>query len=264
MGNKLLILSMSCNRDDYLFEEKIILNTWGKPIINGEYDNIKLWFFRGGEETRLDEENHVLFVKESDTLKSTYKKNLAAFNFFIENDDFDWVIMTNTSTVLNIPLLNKLVNSDILEEDNYYGGELIMQLKSYPFFRGDLILLSRKVVQTLDYHDCDKYNDVAIFNSLICKDVYFHNFLNKLRQLKSVFDITHINLNDIGSYFSIRTKQYDRKNTGIISINIVGCYSFLCSDKKEYDLKTLVYSPKYVETNNGIYQLKKIEEFEKF
>lgn len=263
MNNKLLILSMSCNREDYIFEEKVIRNTWGKPIINCEYENIELCFFRGGKITEYDEENHVLTVDEQDDLSSTYKKNLKAIKYFLVNSDFDWVLITNTSTVMNVPLINKFINSEIINEEYYYGSSLCFPLLNTPFFRGDFMLLSRKTVENLEYGQKDFANDTAIFRHLLTKDNDYSLFLSKLRQVKSCVDFKRINLNGIGSNFMFRVKTYERKNPDTIPITSVGVFNFMNADKNEYDLNTLVYPPKYVEANVGIFKIEKIKEFDK-
>lgn len=262
MKNKLLILGLSCNLDQFIREEKICFNTWAKPIREGKYKNISMYFFRGAENESIDEENGVMFVKGRDDISHTYEKTYNALQFSLKIFDFDWVIITNTATVLNLPLINELLNSNLLDENKYYGGEFIFPIKLTPFFRGNFILLSKTNIKKLKPDNSDLgANDIVIFDEFLKIDNIYANYLKKFVQLNGVFDIKRISINEIGSNFFISTKAYDRKNSDAIVVNIVGCTSLLKSDKKKYDITKLLYAPKYITANTGMYKIEKIEDY---
>ena len=261
MKKKILILGLSCNLDDYIKEEKFALNTWGRDI--KEYDNFELYFFKSGECTKIDTLNNIIYVQSHDEINYTWEKTLKALKLSLLSFDFDWVILTNTATVLNIKLIDQFVNSDLINEDNYYGCELMCPVKIVPFFRGNFIMLSRKTLKSLDYDfskNLEGDNDIQLFDYLCSKDNVYKTFLSKLIQVNGITDIKNIKLNNIGSNFCINTKIFDRTNPDLIILNIVGCSSLIFSDKNSYDLKKLIWSPKYMTANNGIFEINKISE----
>ena len=56
---------MSCNQERYINEENIIRKTWGYDILQGKYENLSLFFYRGGYENEIID-NNVLYLKSSD------------------------------------------------------------------------------------------------------------------------------------------------------------------------------------------------------
>jgi len=258
MNNKILILSMSCNNPVYESEEKIVLETWGNDIINGKYDNISLYFFTSGTEDKIDESNHKIYVDAFDDLSHTYEKTSMAYKMCLNTFDFDWIILTNTATVLNIPLINRLANSGMLDEEKYYGCELLLPLRMVAFFRGNFIMLSKKVIKSLDlnYHGIAP-NDVFIFEQLDVQNKVHKKFLQKFVQLKSIVDFKMFSIDEIGSNFAISTKIFERKNHDIIKSNIIGSYYLLKSDENVYDLNEIVYEPRFITTNNGLFKVEK-------
>ena len=268
---KILILSMLSNQAKYIMQSNIVKNTWGKEILIGKYDNMQLFFFMASENGTeyIDYESNIIYVNADDGFWHTGEKQCRAFKVAINVFDFDYVIVTNTATVLNLKLIDKFVNSDVIDENLYYGGNFILQLKKYPFFRGDFILLSRKSVlniinksKDVDFVDCFA-NDLYIFDALIRNDLTTDTFLKKFRCVKCIDNFKNeFSLNQIGSNFYINTKMKDIENSDLVINNIVGSYSLMNSDKRDYEFTNdnLVKPIDVVETVIGRFKLEKIEE----
>lgn len=263
MKKKLLILGMSCNADCYLTEEKLAFNTWAKPIKDKVYDNIELYFFRRGETEMIDEKNHVIFVDIADDLNHTYEKMYRAITIAKKEISFDYLVITNTATVLNLKLIDEFINSDVIIDDNYYGGEMVLPINCPVFFRGDFILIAKKSVEILTERKYYLENDIEpFFQFMLESKNSYKNFFLKMIQVKAVGDIRRINVDDIGSNFYVNCKAYDRKNSDAIIVNIVGVASLIFSDKKKYDLKNLIYTtPTEINTNIGNFKIERVDEF---
>jgi hypothetical protein len=264
MKKKLLILGLSCNADCYLTEEKLAFNTWAKPIKDKVYDNIELYFFRRGETEMIDEKKHVIFVDIADDLNHTYEKMYRAITIAKKEINFDYLVITNTATVLNLKLIDEFINSDVINDEKYYGGEMVLPVFCPVFFRGDFILLAKKKVEILAEKQCYCENDMEpFFQFMMAEELKsYDEFFKRMVQVKAVGDIKRININDIGSNFYVNCKAYDRKNSDAIIVNIVGVTSLIFSDKKKYDLKNLIYyTPKEINTNIGNFKIEKTDEF---
>lgn len=267
---KILILSMLANIPKYIRESDIVRNTWAKDIFIGKYENIGLFFFTASEngEEFVDYDRHILYVNSNDGIFNTGEKQDRAFKLSVDLFDFDYVVVTNTATVLNLKLIDDFVNSDIIDENLYYGGDFVMQLKVYPFFRGDFILLSKKNVmriisksKEIDFSTCFA-NDLYIFEALFRNDIESAVFLRKFKCVKCIDKFENeFSLNQIGSNFYINTKMKGTKNSDLVICNVVGAYSLLNSDKKKYDIikDNLVHNIDIVETVVGRFRIEKID-----
>lgn len=267
---KILILSLLSNIPKYIRESNIVKNTWAKEIFNGTYDNIQLFFFMSSENGMeyVDYDSNILYVNAKDDIWHTGEKQNRAFRVAMNLFDFDYVVITNTATVLNLKLINDFVNGESIDEDLYYGGNFVLQLNTYPFFRGDFILLSRKsvmnVIEKSFNVNFDVYfaNDMFIFDSLMYNDLYSDVFLSKFRCVKCIDKFeTEFSLAEIGSNFYINTKMKEQKNSDLVICNIVGVYSLLKSDRKKYDIveDNLVHKINIVETVVGRFKVEKFD-----
>ena len=267
-SKRLLILSMTCNQEKYYMQELMIRNTWAKNIFNGLYDNIYLYFFtsslNGCEYVNYDEKK--IYVNCEDGLINTSEKTKLAFKIAIENLDFDYCVLTNTATVLNVDLINKFINSEFIDENCYYGGRLKYRVNIPPFFRGDFILVSRNIIKFLadNIKIIKSYilgaNDVSIFVALSTLDGMEKSFLEKLKCVKCIdCYFNEFSLYDIGSNFYINTKvDLAKDNNDICLANIVGAYSLMNSDKSNYDIKNLTFNPTKIECFLGLFEINKI------
>ena len=122
---KILILTMSCNNPYFKALLSAVKDTWVKPIIHGDYQNI-YWFSytscdKKHPHTYIDWKDHMIYVECSDDIYSTFEKTKLAYDV-IKNTgiEFDYVVRTNTTVYINIDTLVSKINST--QDDECLGG----------------------------------------------------------------------------------------------------------------------------------------------
>lgn len=152
---KILIMIMSCNDDFFVTQEQIMKETWIKQI--DQFDNIDYIIYRGDpniEKHKYDKQNHLLSLRCEDDLNNTYKKTYYAFKLGHKIYDYDYIFRTNTSTYVNVVLLNQFIqeldNDEILWASDLYS--LSNSFCPYPLYlygRGNGMILSKKLVDII-------------------------------------------------------------------------------------------------------------------
>jgi len=221
MKKKVIILSMSCNKERYINEEKVIRETWGKDIIEGKYDNIELLFYRGGtDKTYL--ENDILHLISDDTLIGTYQKSIDCFEWLIKNKEFDYVIRTNTSTYINVEAILRCLDFNI-NEDIVCGPYLLMNRTNnfIPFLPGFYLIFSKKIINLLVNKRLliNNYDDNTFAITLL--NSYGRNYLEE-----HILEIDNINFDDIdkvnlSNVYCVRVKDEENKLNTIDNMKII-------------------------------------------
>lgn len=138
---RILIVIMSCNQEHFINEEQICKNTYLSRLP----DNIDYIIYRGASD-KLSFDKHLLKLNVEDDLFNTYRKTYLALNYIHNNFEYDYVFRTNTSTYVNVDLLNSFVQS--LEDDNIvWTSELMYDITDDShcltlYGRGNGLLLS--------------------------------------------------------------------------------------------------------------------------
>lgn len=150
----ILILVMSCQDEFYKNEERLIDETWGKDIIEGKYPNISLYKYAGGFNIPNITEDNFIAVNTEDDINNTFKKTFVALSLCKNYLEYDYIFRVNTSTYVNVPLLNAFVQT-LNNPDDLWCSELY-SLSEHPvpyplmlFGRGNALLLSKKLVQII-------------------------------------------------------------------------------------------------------------------
>lgn len=156
---KIVILAMSCEQDFFRQEEEVIRNTWGKDIIAGKYSNIRYFSYTADpkrQDVKIDRERHRITVHSDDSLFGTYEKTYQVFDVIRRMfSDYDYIFRTNTSTYVNVPLLDELVQSLSEDDDMVYCGTCLSpEFVISPFSRccyaqGNCMLLNRHYVEMI-------------------------------------------------------------------------------------------------------------------
>lgn len=179
---KILVLAMSCNQDHFREQEKVVRETWAKPILEGKYDNIDYWSYTASSDNKewIDKEKHVIYCSGGDGIYQTYQKSVSCFRQLINNNiEFDYIYRTNTSTVLNVGLLNAFVQTLNPDDMVLWGGELYAIGVPCPtpysiYLRGNSLIMSKKHIEMI--LDLDKY--VTVPPKYFADDNVFANILN--------------------------------------------------------------------------------------
>ena len=174
---KILITVMSCNDDFFIKQEQIMKETWIKQL--NQFDNIDYIIYRGDpniEKHKYDKQNHLLSLRCEDDLNNTFKKTYYAFKLAHKICDYDYIFRTNTSTYVNVVLLNQFIQK--LEDDNILWASDLYSLSNsfcpYPLYlygRGNGMILSKKLVdiilsEGISYLYLEKCDDWLIGNIL--------------------------------------------------------------------------------------------------
>ena len=152
---KILISVMSCNDDFFITQEQIIKETWINQL--KQFDNIDYIIYRGDPNIlkhKYDKEQHLLSLRCEDDIDNTFKKTYYAFKLAHKIYDYDYIFRTNTSTYINVALLNQFIqqldNDEILWSSDLYS--LNSSFCPYPLYlygRGNGMILSKKLVNII-------------------------------------------------------------------------------------------------------------------
>ena len=238
---KILIMVMSCNDDFFIKQESIIKETWSNKI--NKFDNINYLIYRGDSDIqkhKYDKQNHILTLKCEDNIDNTFKKTYYAFNLAHKIFDYDYIFRTNTSTYVNIELLNALIqqldNDEILWSSDLYS--LSNSFCPYPLYlygRGNGMILSKKLVNIilkegigyLYLNKCDDWIIGNILNSYWIKQD--KNYLDYIKGYKHgwfkcvpeeqpnnhklcVYGNTNKDWNFINQFITIQIKRYRERH----------------------------------------------------
>lgn len=225
---KIIIMIMSCNIDFFIDEESILKSTYLSRLP----DNIDYIIYRGGNKTSYDENTHVLTVESDDSLERTYNKTYQALKWVYKHKDFDYIFRTNTSTYVNIDLLNYFVNN---KEDNFciWGGEILYGLNSecsdinMAYLRGNGLLLNKNHI----YIILTEGIPFLYFNLKMIDDSTIGLVLN-------TYTIYHVDSDYLETLQSFRYGWYKSTNVKYSEHQICN----MNNDNKDFDfLKTLMY-----------------------
>lgn len=140
---KILILILSCNNPDFLKLENTIRETYIKTFIP-KFKNIQYYFYRGTtEETHI--EGDVLYVKNADKFETTASKFHDAVLYLKQQGvEYDYLYRSNSSSYVNIPLLNKFVGYLDNDENLYVGNIYCAFWSKFNFYGGGESMLFTK------------------------------------------------------------------------------------------------------------------------
>lgn len=266
MKKSVLVLSLSCDIDFYINEEKIIRKTWGREILDGTYDNFDLFFMHSSDKDFIDFDNNIIYTKSPDDYNGTGFKTILSLELIRQYKEHDYIILTNTATVLNLKLISEFIDSDAIDENKFYGGLVVFPAAHIPFFRGDFILLSKNSINYAlegykQFSNKSWPNDEFIFMCITRGNKFLSDgkeFENSFMQVKSIDNFEDLKISDIGGNFYINTKLLNRKNNDIIISNMISAYYLIKSDKNKYDFNDIVHVPNIVKTNNGIFKIEMV------
>lgn len=241
---KIIILVMLCKDKFFIDEFKILHEIFNK--VKDQYPYIKFYGYCGNcKDNYIDIKNDIICLKCPDDINSTFKKTSQAFKFCKKYFKYDYIFRTNTSTVINLDLLQEFTNS--IKDDNIlYTSELYkncslsllkaMKLKPcenyfrYDIYgRGNGLLLSKKLVNVIISADDSKYT-VDDFSIGCIMNMYFRKnnmlWFNNIRNFphawfKSSYRSHYGNpwctwgnedyhFSFIKNFITIQVKSYDR------------------------------------------------------
>ena len=207
---KLLILSMSCSKQDFIDEENAVRETWAKPILDGEYDNVDWYAYRGGSmENCIDTKSHTIFVKADDDFLGTFNKTTECFSFLKElGFEFDYVLRTNCCTFINVREVENLLQS--LKQNVVYTNEVnsYVDLNSNTrllSFSGAFMLFSKELFNLfLQNSYSARLTDDCVFSNILRE--HYISYINHIEQLECAYIEDE---KEISNVYCIKLKSFN-------------------------------------------------------
>ena len=131
---------MSCNIPYFKKLLDVVKDTWAKPIIAGEYENIEWFGYTSCDEKHphpmVDMDEHMIYVDVPDDISHTYPKTYDAYQLIKDKVDFEYVVRTNTSLFVNIKNMYNRFNKIWCENENTVIGYFLDGWMLMGFFYG--------------------------------------------------------------------------------------------------------------------------------
>ncbi len=159
MSNRknVIILVLSHYKEPYVMLENCIKQTWVKH----NPDNVNVIFYHGGVEEEVTDDK--IITNYSEGLHNIGYKTIRAFEILLQNNNFDYIFRTNSSSYINIERLVEYLDDKPL--DNFYHG-MIGHHGDINFASGCGYFISKdvveKVVENKDNWPHQIIDDVAI------------------------------------------------------------------------------------------------------
>ena len=156
---KLLVLSMSANIPLFNKLEEVSNETW-RNIDKEKYPNIDVQFWTytdapKGKQTYVDADNHIIYIERDYTQNGfwhTFSKTIFAIREIKKlGIDYDYLIRTNNSTWINIPMLNEFLSYQ--EDDSQiFAGRIYASFWSAfnLYAGGELMILHKRNIDIID------------------------------------------------------------------------------------------------------------------
>ena len=171
MSNKLSILILSSNTYPSVRNSKI-----QKKIFYNQKNGTKeiYWYKQGAEEILKGKNaqlvNKDLFINADDSSIGMGYKTIMAFEWLLENSDFEYLFRTNTSSYVSIDNLKKFIKNNYNDVEYLYSGLVHStndkNKKKIDFASGSGYLLNRNAVELIvreqEDWDHDYWDDVSL------------------------------------------------------------------------------------------------------
>lgn len=259
---KLLVLSM-CSTVDPVYNklEEFSQQTWKTNINDIDVD---FWIYTDAgenEETHVDKDNKIIYIKkeykkDEDALYHTYSKTIFALREIKKlNLDYDYLIRTNNSTWINLPLLNEFLayqEDDSLVFTGRIYGSFWSAFNIYP--GGELMVFSKRNINILDKLSGD---DPIKFEKAIlgCDDNLIFGIWNKRLMKLGLRESNYIHSLEDSLQMGLDNEDIDFAQVAIQvrSYNINNYKNF---NRLEYDIKKMKdIQQQWIENNESIDEL---------
>ena len=160
---KLLILIVSST--DYPSpRNKKFKKTW----VDTQFSDVEIIYYKAGNNTKITDDE--LEVKVGASTLDMGLKNILAFEYVLENFQFDYMFRTTTTSYVNVKNLFEHIKSNNFQNDFFYSGVITntndSEGKQIDFVSGAGILFNHKTVDTIvknkNQIDYELWDDVGI------------------------------------------------------------------------------------------------------
>jgi hypothetical protein len=165
MRKKVLVLVISSDTYPSVRNRKIIEKTW---LIDSP-ENIEVFFYKAGHKTEVSKQNEITLAVGKSS-KDISEKNIMAFEYALENFDFDFLFRTTTTSYVKLDELNSFIERNHKESKYLYCGRVMetndLSNNKQTFVSGAGILFTRdtikKIIENKKKLDYRLWDDVGL------------------------------------------------------------------------------------------------------
>ena len=138
-------------------------------------ENLQFLWYRGGTDKQLNGRKYHkigndLFLDINDDTINMGRKTLLAFEWALDNIDFDFIVRPTPSSYVNYENLNKYINNNFKKQEIVYGGTIQDTKDKYgnkiKFASGSTLILNKRcveiIVENQNLWDHDYWDDVGL------------------------------------------------------------------------------------------------------
>lgn len=206
----ILIVSSETNNKNTLYDN--FVKIW-ESIHSRVKNDVKILFLHGDEnldcEYKVVDDNFYYKVKE-DKFTGMFTKTIQGMKYIYNNFEFNYIIRTNLSSIIDIPKTISILENQPKEE--FIGGYYIGPWMGSPseFFTGGFFILSKDVVKyTIDNkhigEEFHKRNPTRFWEDIILNTIFYKKYLSK-----------SVKFNENGIWDFTR-KSYDLRHVDVIT-----------------------------------------------
>ena len=197
-------MCMGCNDPYYTQQWEDVKETWAKDIIDGKYPDIDIIMYTssGNNEYFYNQNEHILYVPCNDSLIGTFEKTVKAFQSLeMFGAEYEYILRTNCSTIINVKLLDAFIHSDAYNKNKIYTGRLFFNgEKSAPFktsliYPGNFLLFDKHYINLINFTSVEMVKQIMDSERIIHKDLFAVDDLTICAVLN-----TYLNANGLDPY----------------------------------------------------------------
>ena len=175
MKKKVLILVVSSDTYPSRRNKRILEKTW----IKNPLSNQQIFFYQADNFTGFGKEK-MISLKVGKSTREMSEKNLLAFDFALQNLEFDYLVRTNTTSYINLKKLNEFIENKFQNNDLVYAGK-IMKTKdaennSINFVSGACIIFSKETIKKITSNkeqlQLELWDDVGLGKLMHSLEIY--------------------------------------------------------------------------------------------
>jgi len=237
-----LILCMCCNDEYYQKEFDDIMSTWGSYIINGIFPHIDIWGYTAADDGKfkIDNQKHMIYVPAFDSIEYTFNKTVKCLEILeMCGFKYDWILRTNCSTTINLNMLEKMLETQWLDDDKIYIAEpRLNAFKSaptryMPISRGNLLLFPKKIINILNMQCLQIAIDECDYNRYIDKNLFKIDDLAISAIINTYMTINGYSITDMYKVLPIQYMEDIYKDFNL------NAYTFAIFNKAVYELRNI-------------------------
>lgn len=168
---------------------------------------------------RVRQRDNMVITGVPETYLMTNAKTVAGFRHILESSEFDYVLRTNSSTYVNLKMLNAFVQD--LPETAFYGGTP-WTVGNISYATGTSMLLSRDLVERIvsdEDWEFDLVDDLAVGMSMRRAGVVLNAFPRV--DVCTPTDLANLSVEDLRSTFIVRCKGTNEREHDVVAMNRV-------------------------------------------